>query len=1395
MVQYSFANNGENPFEAGMGTQEDPFVISTADQLDSVRYFKEAHFILSNDINLDREPWNEGSGWAPIGSGNEGPFTGSLDGGGFVIQNLMITGFENSEVGLFGFTIGAHISDLSLENVNVLGKDYVGGLIGFGIGGRVDGVKVSGAVEGRGSYVGGLVGYLESFTQTIYHSEAEVSVSGNAFVGGLAGSAMMENCYSSGAVSGIPVDGNSSYRIGGLAGYGWAMNSSSDAAVSGGREVGGLLGSGEAYGSHSTGSVMATGPYSGGLIGYLRPYPEQQEDAPEYQPGETEPCKHQHLWEQIEADSGQLVEIILEDQSAIKIPQIAGESGLYWERICSDESIDNSFLPTSGLRKTGSVRKFQIAGSGDPSEIKPIITIPASESGTLNPETVFVLRTGPMDVDGAFIDEYHSSLSVWLNEQGDYQFVDPVFPFSIELIDTSNLDQQQKYRHLLPESRSSSSSAEWVGEVKYQLMTYDDHLNWKRRPLLERMIIDTTRAESGYRKVARRASPAEQEALRKKPICNVIILVHGHNEEEKLGFVSSEFSYPWMFSYKRRVWDLTYEELVLSNTNPEFTQYPDECTAIYEFVYPTFRPIFSPVSDKSGWRHNTLGEDLGRLINEEFESNDQLKVMMEENMPFNLFFVAHSQGGLVARAGLRFVNSEILENFEGLVSWGSPHLGASLYSLRYALTAGHNVVIGGYSFPMQNIGAGKWYQSKINAMIVDAPGIRDLRWATDHQTLVKLQNLFVENSSTITDNRDFELPYGKMFFSDNLRLFNENEGSFIGDALRDKYWFYVGITPKRVQTELSWTLAGRVVRWEGLATEIEKGATLNTWVIDSLHLPNDGAVPTFSQRGSGIWPEGNINRRTFDDMDHEEFYGAEPPQRDFFTMQKGSNVVRQTFFDFKLSEESRACPEGKYNVEIKDDTLVVISGELIFPIYNFHDLSVEDFIDTIICYLDSVGGTVLTGFKFEILSDGKFEGKAKRDSVPPNKLFLVITMKDKSEIIPLEEVGENVHNVTKNKWYVTIQEAVLEAVSGDEITVYPGVYNEAVDVRDKNIKLTSALGPDSTIIDGTNLTSHGVVFVRCNNCEFSGFTVTNWSRRAVYVSSSDITINNNKVTENHNNEDLNLRGDVFYVSSSKSVISNNVISNNSTYEFYNPGIQIWDGEFQIINNVIENNMGPYEWVRGGGIAIYDEASGSITNNTIINNKSGYDGGGIYVRANQVTINSNEIRGNESGRNGGGIDLEVWDSDEQVNFNVVSNQILNNKANSGGGGINVNNNTASILYNTFSENSAREGGGCYIHAWSQANSAKPTLKGNTFTNNWADYRGGGVRGPFHGISWQEMVTVDGNDVNVRAHRGPWVDNHNSYSGNNHGSPFGCWGPGTDNWVPDCGKMIYMNVTYY
>jgi hypothetical protein len=66
------------------------------------------------------------------------------------------------------------------------------------------------------------------------------------------------------------------------------MNSVASGSVSGGSEVGGLIGRGEAYGSRASGAIHGSGDYVGGLIGELATGTSADDDGV-YGPGETSP--------------------------------------------------------------------------------------------------------------------------------------------------------------------------------------------------------------------------------------------------------------------------------------------------------------------------------------------------------------------------------------------------------------------------------------------------------------------------------------------------------------------------------------------------------------------------------------------------------------------------------------------------------------------------------------------------------------------------------------------------------------------------------------------------------------------------------------------------------------------------------------------------------------------------------------------------------------------------------------------------------------------------------------------------------------------------------------------------------------------------------------------------
>ena len=69
-------------------------------------------------------------GFEPIGS-NKNPFKGTLDGGAKTISNLKINRSNNDNVGIFGYTAGANIYGLTLENISVTGHNYVGSVVGY----------------------------------------------------------------------------------------------------------------------------------------------------------------------------------------------------------------------------------------------------------------------------------------------------------------------------------------------------------------------------------------------------------------------------------------------------------------------------------------------------------------------------------------------------------------------------------------------------------------------------------------------------------------------------------------------------------------------------------------------------------------------------------------------------------------------------------------------------------------------------------------------------------------------------------------------------------------------------------------------------------------------------------------------------------------------------------------------------------------------------------------------------------------------------------------------------------------------------------------------------------------------------------------------------------------
>ncbi len=216
------------------------------------------------------------SGFVPLGTDGAGTvtnggngFTGNFEGAGHSIANLSIIRSSNN-TGLFGWTSGGVISDVSVTNATVTGGTNVGALAGVNYS-QITNAQSSGTVSGALS-VGGLVGNNNN-NGVIFDSSSSADVSAsNRNVGGLVGaqffSGKIESSYATGNVN-----APAAFRVGGLVGYnnpGSITNSYATGSVNGGQYTGGLVGLNDASSSvsssYSVGAVSG-GPTIGGLIG------------------------------------------------------------------------------------------------------------------------------------------------------------------------------------------------------------------------------------------------------------------------------------------------------------------------------------------------------------------------------------------------------------------------------------------------------------------------------------------------------------------------------------------------------------------------------------------------------------------------------------------------------------------------------------------------------------------------------------------------------------------------------------------------------------------------------------------------------------------------------------------------------------------------------------------------------------------------------------------------------------------------------------------------------------------------------------------------------------------------------------------------------------------------
>ena len=252
--------------------------------------------------------------------------------------------------------------------------------------------------------------------------------------------------------------------------------------------------------------------------------------------------------------------------------------------------------------------------------------------------------------------------------------------------------------------------------------------------------------------------------------------------------------------------------------------------------------------------------------------------------------------------------------------------------------------------------------------------------------------------------------------------------------------------------------------------------------------------------------------------------------------------------------------------------------------------------------------------------------------------------------------------------YPSIQRAIDASRRGDTVLVSPGLYNENINFKRKDITLSSTNPSDPAVVSNTVIHAVGkssaVTFAAQErpSSMITGFTITGgygtsnvvggatiYYGAGIYCFRSSPTIVGNIITGNAGPTEPNLSGYGAGIGciESEAVITRNLITANSGYA--GGGILTTLGRAKVANNIIAGNSA----VIGGGVMML--RGGQLANNTLVGNGA-QSAGNVYAASDssgQCLVTGNIIA---NATNGGGLFLETQDRLTQTAFNDVWNNV-------------------------------------------------------------------------------------------------------------------------------------------
>ncbi len=223
--------------------QADVIEISSAEELAAINQNPSGNYVLTADIDLAGQEWTPIGTYAPSGESEEEQeipsadyaFTGTFDGRGHTISNLVINQPEGWALGLFGCIANAEVGNFTLENATVDGSVMAAGVAGYTYCSTISNVRLKGGkitvhyteMSAEGMY-GGIAGAGNGSLIADCEAQADIVIPDNTANTGIIGGGLQMTSVVRCKATGSITAGNNCYGLGGISGCGFASEQFTD---------------------------------------------------------------------------------------------------------------------------------------------------------------------------------------------------------------------------------------------------------------------------------------------------------------------------------------------------------------------------------------------------------------------------------------------------------------------------------------------------------------------------------------------------------------------------------------------------------------------------------------------------------------------------------------------------------------------------------------------------------------------------------------------------------------------------------------------------------------------------------------------------------------------------------------------------------------------------------------------------------------------------------------------------------------------------------------------------------------------------------------------------------------------------------------------------------------